>query len=153
MARWFKKELLNHPISHNGGIVRFEPVGGNVGVLQLDEQRDAALIAELDGHADRRRLGIVRINADIAEALKKNKALKLSPPALAGFQKLRIADRDLLPQKPRAALETSLAPRVAESPAPPPAPAPVVPDAAPPPAEPFKPKRAPKSKVDKAEKS
>jgi hypothetical protein len=145
MPRCFKKENLHNVIRFNGSIIYFEPVGGNVGVIQLDESHDAARIAELDRLADARRMGVVRINADIIADLKKKGALLKSHPAPGAFQKIRIADRDLIPQKPREAVSTSAAGHAASKAAA------AIPAPMPPPVgEEFKPKRARKSAVEKA---
>ena len=102
MARFFKKELVSNPIRFNGEKVKWELVGGNTGIRQLDEEHDKALIAELDRLADARKMGVVRINADIAAELKKKAREMKSPPPLADLQRVRIANRDLFPTKPKS---------------------------------------------------
>ena len=70
--RYYKKLLVSQPVKCLGALVAFEPVGGNVGVRQLNESTESALIAELDNLADHRRGGVVKISDEAYEGLKKN---------------------------------------------------------------------------------
>src|SRR5580698_4544059 len=70
---YFKKENLRNPVyGPDKKAVQFEPVAGETGVIVLDEAKSADLIKLLQEHADKRRLGVVRVSAEIYDTLKKN---------------------------------------------------------------------------------
>lgn len=69
---YFKKESLRNRIIHNGQPVQFEPVGNDIGVKVVDDTTDKATFDLLEGLANRRRMGVTRISAEIADSLKKN---------------------------------------------------------------------------------
>lgn len=101
--RHLKKELLTNSIKFNGKIIAFEAIGQNNGVIALDESQDAALIAELDRLADARKMGVVRISAEIYDSLKKKARSILSRPPQGVFGgKLRVFDntKTLVQNKP-----------------------------------------------------
>lgn len=68
----FKKVNVALPFFVNKRPVPFNSVGGNIGVLALDPAKDGELIAALEAAAQAHRGGIVEIDADIAENIKKN---------------------------------------------------------------------------------
>lgn len=75
MSLYFKKENLRNPVfGPDKKAVQFQPIAGDAGVIMLDETKDAAVIAVLNGCADKRQLGVVRISGEIFDALKKNEA-------------------------------------------------------------------------------
>lgn len=67
---YFKKEILRNFIRIGSTIVQFESVGGETGV-KVVETSDP-VFAVLEGYADKRRMGVTRISAEIFESLKKN---------------------------------------------------------------------------------
>lgn len=75
---YFKKESIERQIfdKHNAPI-QFENVAGGDGVVKVDES-NVDLLAGLNDYADKRIGGVVRISAEIYDALKKN-----SPPAMS----------------------------------------------------------------------
>jgi hypothetical protein len=75
IMRAFKREN-GLPIFFQGKPVQFEPVSKSRGVLQLDEAIHAPLIAELDRLADARRMGVVRISAEVRADLIQKKTLQ-----------------------------------------------------------------------------
>lgn len=112
MPKFFKKALLNQPFVASSGKVSFEPVGNNEGVRQLDETTEAALIAELDAAADRRRGGIIRISQEIFASLKKNSpTLKPSRSQRGVLQQIRLHNPESLVPKssgpPMSAVESA----------------------------------------------
>lgn len=80
--KYFKKENARNPVfGANKQAIRFEQIGGDTGVIALDELKpeDAPNLAVLDGLADKRVGGVVRISAEIYDSLKKNAASTPSP--------------------------------------------------------------------------
>lgn len=129
--RAFLKELVNHPIKHNSNAIPWEPTGRNQGVRNLDETRDAVLIALLDKEADARRNGVRRISAEIYADLKKNTPSVKSTPAYDVMPSIRLSDPEsLLPKFRSAPASAVAAPPANPAPAPTPAPAPAAPRAA-----------------------
>lgn len=71
--QYFKKENLRSEVRDaNNKLITFQPVFGSAGVTALDETTDATTIAALNGYADKRIGGVIRISAEIYESLKKN---------------------------------------------------------------------------------
>ena len=114
--RHFKKLLVSQPVKCLGALVSFEPVGGNVGVRQLDDVHEASLIAELDRLADHRRGGVVKISAEVYEGLKKN---PLPPARLRNptgvLSSLRVFNPESTVPKLRPSPKSAVAPAVAAS--------------------------------------
>lgn len=77
-TRCFKKVNVALPFFFNGKPVRFEALGGNVGIITLNAPADDELIAALDQAADARRGGVVPITAQERDELKKNPPLTRS---------------------------------------------------------------------------
>jgi len=127
--RAFLKEQINHPIKQaNGNAVPWELSGRNQGVRNLDETKDAALIALLDKEADAKRNGIRRISAEMYDILKKNTNSAKSPPPYEVMPPIRLHDPEkLTPQfrsPPSSVVVAPAKPTPAPAPvAPPPAPA------------------------------
>jgi hypothetical protein len=69
--RCFLKEVLANPVFYGETRIYFEPVGNDEGVACFDETTDADKIKFLDGLADQRKLGVVRVSVETAMALKK----------------------------------------------------------------------------------
>lgn len=68
----YKKEILTNPVRVNGAVVQFQPVGANTGVVELDAAQHGPIIAALEQHADKQRMGIVRLSLEQYDSLKKN---------------------------------------------------------------------------------
>lgn len=137
----FKKEHVSNAIRVDGQIIRWEMVGPNTGVRQFDETVDAPTIAVLNGFADRRKMGVVRISGQIYDALKKKLPVTKSPPLPGGFgpnAPVRVVDKEAVllragkksPPPPAAAAVTS-PPVVEASPPPPNTPIPPAPHPSP----------------------
>ena len=85
-VRYFKKVLANMPFFVNGKRVPFEPIDQNMGVATFEEGSEfyeGCLSA-----AQQRRGGVVLINAQIYEDLKKNHPFK---PSATNLPKPRLA--------------------------------------------------------------
>ena len=78
----FHKSFIQNFVVFAGRKVAFEPVSVSDGVLALDEERDAALIAELDRLADKKAKGVRRISAEVMASLKKNTPKAMPPQEL-----------------------------------------------------------------------
>lgn len=72
MNTYFKKQVLRSPVILNGERIQWETVGGDNGVKMVDDVANKAIFDILEGLANRRRLGVTRISAEIYEDLKKN---------------------------------------------------------------------------------
>lgn len=128
--RAFHKENLRNPIKHNGNAVPWEAVERNSGVRNLDESRDATLIALLDTEADKRRNGVRRISAEQYDGLKKNTSLAKSTPHYDNVMpSIRLNDPESVVPKLRSPAQSVVAPPASPtaSPAPQQTPAPAAP--------------------------
>lgn len=155
MKFYFKKINTRNPVPFNGAAIRFQAVAGHDGVIELDDSNQADMIAELERLAGARKLGVVRISAEIFESLKKKPP---SPPSLNQPVGLRQQVR-LAPEKPSLVKPNPpvlVVPRVVASPSPVPPPAASIPTA---PGKPiaspiqFKPKRGKLSSLEKGNKA
>lgn len=71
--KYFKKEQLRSPVfGPDNKPIQFTPVFGGDGVIELDEEKDAAMIDALNKYAEARKGGVVRVSAEVVESLKKN---------------------------------------------------------------------------------
>lgn len=70
--RWFKKVNVALPFFVKGKAVKFEALGGNIGVGVFDAEKDAEQIAAMDAAAEVKKGGIVPIDEDLYQDLKKN---------------------------------------------------------------------------------
>lgn len=68
---YFKKAMVDRPFAVDKKPVRFEVLGENTGVIELDPEKDAAIVAALEKAAHDKRGGIVKIDAARYEELKK----------------------------------------------------------------------------------
>lgn len=75
MTKYYSKELANNTFYLPDGTtpVYFEVFPSNVGIVALDTEKDAAIVAALDDAASKRRGGIVSIDQAEFESLKKNR--------------------------------------------------------------------------------
>src|SRR5262245_15605693 len=77
--QYFKKLLAtNMPFRVNGDAVAFELLERNTGVLKIDPNKQPDIVTALNEAADRRKLGIVRIDAATYEELKKKQRAVVS---------------------------------------------------------------------------
>ena len=90
IMKFFLKEIASNPFIIDGKPVQFEVFPSNRGLLQLDEEKDAALIKELDLAASQRRGGVVRIDQAQYEELKKNEPLSKPSAAFIKPSLLRV---------------------------------------------------------------
>ncbi len=75
MAKYFKKiNLANIITDESGKPVSFRSTNDGNGVIELDEAAAAPTLNLLDGFADQRIMGIVRISKEIYDELLKKKA-------------------------------------------------------------------------------
>jgi len=108
---YFKKELVSNSLilKPNGTPVAFEVLGGNTGVLKLNSEASAPLIADLRRIAGTR--GVVEIDEATYEGLKKNRpysqSVRNSPN---GTPQLQVLRRDLGPKKSPASPAADAAP-------------------------------------------
>lgn len=98
-VKYFKKINTNNRISGTDGVINWEQCAGGYGVLAIDDadKSKATLLSDLNGYADKRVGGVVRISPEIYDALKK-KAPELKPSGHPLFQGLRV-QRDPSPFK------------------------------------------------------
>jgi hypothetical protein len=90
--RYFKKEIVSRPINASwGGRIQWQDIGGDVGVLQTDDER---LIHELSQAAQNGRGGVVEIDEVTMEGLKKN------PPQSRRSRSESVAGRHWAPPQP-----------------------------------------------------
>jgi len=84
--KYFKKENLRNQVADEvtHKFINFQPVGNDLGVIELDEETDVSRIASLNKLADQRIGGVVRVSQDIFESLKKNTA-NLRPSSKPSF--------------------------------------------------------------------
>lgn len=68
---YFRKVLINQPVTVAGKIVPFEHIGGVTGVLALDPEADKVLVEGLSDFAQKRKGGVTKINLLQYETLKK----------------------------------------------------------------------------------
>jgi hypothetical protein len=114
--RYFKKALLSQNVfkDRNGRPINWEKLGGNTGVIALDEEvpDQALLIEDLKKVAGR--LGVSETNELGYQTLKKNRqGRRFAPKLSASGGPVRIVSRDLKLQK------RVVAPSVADAAAPP----------------------------------
>lgn len=93
--KYYKKELVSNRLAlPNGRRVNFTVVGdSDTGVLATE---DPELIKELDQAVAKRRGGVIEIEAEVYDGLKKNPLAKPSPIKSLNAQSIR----QLLSQKP-----------------------------------------------------
>lgn len=94
--KYFRKELFSSVFIVAGAPVPFEQLDGNRGVIKLDEEKDASLIAALNEAADRRRGGIVKITEQEYTEKKSLHPLKAS---VQPSQKLRVVPPVVQPKR------------------------------------------------------
>lgn len=70
---YFKKEILSTAYIANGAAVHFEVLDGNIGVLALLPGIDDGLIKALNEAAAKHKGGILKINEETYQNLKKNR--------------------------------------------------------------------------------
>lgn len=86
--KYFKKlNLQNTVTTDSGNAISFTPTGDGNGVLAVEET-EAEIVAALDGYADQRVGGVVRISKEIYDAKLKKKA---STPSRNPLNHLRVA--------------------------------------------------------------
>lgn len=72
-TKYFRKELCSNQFFVSGQRVQFECFPSNVGIIALDEEKDAELIKALSEAASKRKGGIVVIDEPTYEDTKKNR--------------------------------------------------------------------------------
>lgn len=122
---YFKKERVSHPIKINGQAIPWETAGRDTGVRQFDETNDKEIVAVLNGFADRRKMGVVRISPQIYDSLKKKPTKTIPaqlPPGFGPDGPVRAVDRESVLIKPRERVQPPrpAAPAVVEVSPPPP---------------------------------
>lgn len=112
---WFRKELVNMPVLVDGQRVQWEVIGGNRGLLVLDEEKPehVGLIAGLKKFAEMRKYGVVVIDEAEYE-LKKKSQLPWLNSARRKPEKLRVFQ----PLKPKSPSPEKAAPVVSAPAAP-----------------------------------
>lgn len=98
---FFRKELAStNPVLVAGKRVPFIIIAGNRGVIVFDDEKseDASFIASLNDFAARRKYGIVKINEEEFEELKK-KAQSLPPSTRRKQEKLKVMQPLLKPKQ------------------------------------------------------
>ena len=84
--KYFKKENLRNQVADEvtHKFINFQPVGNDLGVIELDDEADVSKIASLNKLADQRIGGVVRVSPEIFDSLKKNTA-NLRPSSKPSF--------------------------------------------------------------------
>ena len=97
MIHYFKKELVSNTLrDRKGTVVPFEELGGNTGVIALNSETQADLIADLLAVKGTR--GVSVIDQPIYEWLKKNRpqtSLEHSSQPPSGMPVLRVLQRQV----------------------------------------------------------
>jgi hypothetical protein len=89
MKLFFKKELCANKFFVDNSPVPFECQPSNTGVIALDSEADAKLVAALDDAISKRKGGIGKIDEATYEAIKKNKIGRVSAAFLPS-QRLQV---------------------------------------------------------------
>lgn len=115
---YFRKERVSNAIKVNGQLILWEMVSRDTGVRQFNETKDAEVIAVLNGFADSRKMGVVRISPQIYDSQKKRRETKTtSKPLPKGFGQaespIRVMDRESVLVKPKPAAPASVSAPVA----------------------------------------
>jgi hypothetical protein len=106
MKVFFGKELLSNAFLVGGAPVPFEQLAGNAGVIELDTDKDKALVDALNVAAAKGRGGIVKLSEEGYNAKKKLAPLSVSPRHSGRRDEtLRILPRDLSPFRAAEAAE------------------------------------------------
>jgi hypothetical protein len=90
--KFFKKVAITTTVfDRKNQPIKFEITPSGIGVIKLDDEKDAELIEDLNAKADARQGGIVRISAEIYEAEKKKTSSRPLRRQLGILNQIRVS--------------------------------------------------------------
>jgi hypothetical protein len=93
MEIYFKKEIRSNPVRDSANnVIAFEACADDTGVLKLDSDADAKLVADLNALMVKRQGGVMGISAEIYDALKKKEPEQRRSQLPSFMQRVRVSD-------------------------------------------------------------